>query len=183
LTIDSGSTPEVLRLLSSQTAGFLAVLLAASAAHKAARFERARSAAHQFAGVPRNAAPAATVAIALIEALAAALLIVPASRATGAWLAAAIFGGYLTLIARAIVQNREVDCGCSFGAARHALGAFEALRNSVLVVLAMLAALSSAAGAVPVSVSQGLAAVALFALYAALDQVMGLWPVRKGATA
>jgi len=177
----AGSAPEVLRLLSAQTAAFLALLLAASAAHKLARFERARLAAHEFAGLPLGAAAPAAAAIALLETLAAALLIAPAQRATGGWLAAAIFGGYLALIARAIVEQREVDCGCSFGAARRLLGPFEALRNCVLVVLAMLAALASAAVAAPISLSQALAAVALLALYAALDQVMGIRPMRKGA--
>jgi len=177
----ASSVPEVLRLLSAQIAAFLALLLGASAAHKAARFGRARTAAHEFAGVPRGAAGPAAAGIAVAEGLAALLLIAPAYRAAGAWLAAAIFGGYLTLIARAIVEQRAVDCGCSFGSPRVGLGAFEAVRNAVLVVLAMLAALSSAGGAVPVALSQGLAAGALLALYAALDQIMALRPIRKGA--
>jgi hypothetical protein len=178
----NGATiPEVLKLLSAQTAAFLALLLAASAAHKAAKFARARTAAHEFAGIARRAAGLAATGIALAEALAAVLLAAPASRVAGAWLAAAIFGGYLALIARAIVEQRAVDCGCSFGPPRGALGAFEALRNAVLVVLAMLAALSSASGAVPVAVVQWLAGGALLALYAALDQVMALRPMRKGA--
>jgi hypothetical protein len=41
--------------------------------------------------------------------------------------------------------------------------------------------LSSAGGAPPVAASQALAACALLALYAALDQVMGQGPIRKGA--
>jgi hypothetical protein len=119
--------------------------------------------------------------VAVAETLAAALLIVPAYRAAGAWLAAALFGAYLALIARAILEEREVDCGCSFGSARRAPGTFEATRNAVLVTLAMLAALSSAGGALPVAASQALAGCALLALYAALDQVMGQAPMRKGA--
>ena len=177
----TGPIPEILGLLSSQIAVFLALLLAASAAHKTLKFARARTAAHEFAGVPRGAASAAAAAMALAEALAAALLIAPVHRAAGAWLAAAIFGAYLALIARAIVEQREVDCGCSFAPPGRALGAFEATRNGVLVVLAMLAALSSAGGALPVAASQGLAACALFSLYIALDQVMGQRPMRKGA--
>jgi hypothetical protein len=156
----AGQIPEILGLLSSQIAAFLALLLAASAAHKALRFARARSAAQEFAGVPAAAAAAA---------------------AAGAWLAAALFGAYLALIARAILEQREADCGCSFGSARRAPGTFEATRNGVLVMLAMLAALSSAGGALPVAASQALAGCALLALYAALDQVMGQAPMRKGA--
>ena len=92
--------------------------------------------------------------VAFAETLAAVLLIAPAYRAAGAWLAAAIFGAYLALIARATLEQREVDCGCSFGRGRRAPGAFEATRNGVLVMLAMLAALSSAGGALPVAASQ-----------------------------
>jgi len=176
----AGPIPEILGMLSSQIAAFLALLLAASAAHKAQNFARARTAAHEFAGVPRGLAAAAAAAMALAEAIAAALLIAPVHRAAGAWLATAIFGAYLALIARAIVERREVDCGCSFGPPARSLGAFAAIRNGVLVVLALLAALSSAAGAMPVAASQGLAACALFALYIALDQVMGLKPMRNG---
>jgi hypothetical protein len=177
-----GTAPisEILGLLSSQIAAFLALLLAASAAHKALGFARARAAAREFAGVPAAAAAAAVAAAALAEALAAVLLIAPDCRAAGAWLATALFGVYLALIARAILEQREVDCGCSFAGSRRAPGAFEAMRNGVLVVLAMLAALSSAGGALPVSASQALAACALLALYAALDQVMGQQPIRKG---
>jgi hypothetical protein len=177
----AGPIPEVLGLLSSQIAAFLALLLGASAAHKALRFARARSAAQEFAGVPPAAAAAAAAGVAVAETLAAVLLIVPAYRAAGAWLAAALFGAYPALIARAILEQREVDCGCSFGSARRAPGTFEATRNGVLVMLAMLAALSSAGGALPVAASQAFAGCALLALYAALDQVMGQAPMRKGA--
>jgi hypothetical protein len=176
----AGPIPGILGLLSSQIAAFLALLLAASAAHKVLGFARARAAAHEFAGVPPAAAAAAAAAMAFAETLAAVLLIAPAYRAAGAWLATAIFGIYLALIACAILERREVDCGCSFGGARRTPGAFEATRNGVLVMLAMLAALSSAGGALPVAASQALAACALFALYAALDQVVGQSPMRKG---
>jgi hypothetical protein len=177
----TGPIPEILGLLSSQISAFLALLLAASAAHKALRFARARSAAQEFAGVPPATAAAAAAGVVFAETLAAVLLVVPAYRAAGAWLAATIFGAYLALIARAILEHREVDCGCSFGSARRAPGTFEATRNGVLVMLAMLAALSSAGGALPVAASQVLAGCALLALYAALDQVMGQAPLRKGA--
>ena len=178
----AGTAPilEVLGLLGAQIAAFLALLLSASAAHKALRFARARTAAREFAGVPPGGAAAAAVAAACVEALTAVLLIAPACRAAGAWLAAAIFGAYLALIARAILEQRAVDCGCNFAGAPRAPGAFEAARNGVLVILAMITALSAAGAALPVSASQALAACALLALYAALDQVIGLGPMRKG---
>jgi hypothetical protein len=60
------------------------------------------------------------------------------------------------------------------------LGAFEVARNSLLVIFAVLLAVSSTSGVEPVSATQALAAFALLALYGALDQVMSLQPLRRG---
>jgi hypothetical protein len=107
---------------------------------------------------------------------------VPAYRAAGAALAASLLGVYLALILRAILQGRrDADCGCSFGRSRRPLGAFDAGRNAVLTALALGVALASARAAAPIAASQALGAVSLLALYTALDQVMGLQPMRKGA--
>jgi hypothetical protein len=180
--IGTGQMPAVAELLSSQLAAFLALLLAASAIHKSLRFGRARSVMHEFAGVPRAAAPLAVAAACLGEGLSAVLLIVPASRSIGAWLAAAILGAYLGLIVHAIAKDRRhVDCGCSFGATRRALGTYEVVRNCVLVAFALLVAASADGRAAPLAASQMLAACAFLALYGALDQVMGLRPMRRGA--
>jgi hypothetical protein len=173
--------PGVARLLIAQLAAFVALLLVASAIHKAMRRERAERVAHEFAGVPRWAAPWTVIGVAVGELLAGALLFLPAYRLNGALLALVIFSAYLALILRAIVQGRrDVDCGCSFGPTRHALGAFEVVRNALLVIFAMLLAVSSTRGGEPVSATQGLAALALLALYGALDQVMSLQPMRRG---
>lgn len=167
--------------LACQVAAFLAVLLAVSAGHKALRFGQARRIAGDFAGVPPWAAAPAILAAILGEGLAAALLCAPSGRVPGALLAAFFLSVYLALIARSLVSGRrDVDCGCSFGAARHPLGAFEVGRNAVLIVLALLVAASSARGAAAMAASQLLAAAALVALYAALDQVMALGPMRRG---
>jgi hypothetical protein len=75
------------------------------------------------------------------ELLAALLLVMPKSRTAGALLASLIWTVYLALILRAIAQGRpEVDCGCSFAAARHSLGSFEVSRNAVLLGFAALIA-------------------------------------------
>jgi methylamine utilization protein MauE len=170
---------EVMRLLSAQLAAFLALLLAAAAVHKWMRAAQMRTAVQELAGVPRAAATWAVMAAALGEGLAAAMLCVPAWRAAGALLTALMWGGYLALIVRAIAEGRrDVECGCSFGRTRHPLGAFEAARNVVLVAMALLAA---AGGGAPVAASQWLAACAFLALYGALDQVMTLQPLRRGA--
>ncbi len=186
-------------LLASQLAAFLALLLAASAVHKGLRFAYTRRVAHEFANVPRGAAAGAVLAVMLGELSAGILLAVPASRPIGGLLAASIWGGYLALIVRAIAAGRrDVDCGCSFGAAglggaafgaagsgtgrtRHPLGAFEVVRNALLVISALFAAGAAARVPAPVAASQALAALALLALYGALDQVMTLQPLRRGA--
>ena len=171
----------VVHLLICQIGVYLALLLAASAVHKGMRWAHTKRVVHEFAGVPRSAAPAAAAAAALGESLAALLLFVPAFRRTGALLAALIFGAYLALMLRAIARGqRDVDCGCSFGPTRHPLGAFDVARNAVLVAFALLVAVSAASGAQAVSAAQALAACALLALYGALDQVMALQPPRRG---
>jgi hypothetical protein len=175
----------VLQSLALQLAAFLAALLLASGLHKLIGRDRARAAVEQLAGVPPRLAPLTAAAVAGAEILAAALLVIPAHRAAGGVLAALIWGGYLALMLRAIAQGRrDLDCGCSFGAAERPLGAYQAARNAVLTAAALLAgpfaADSTAGAAAPIAASQILAAAALLALYGALDQVMGLMPPRAG---
>ena len=102
--------------------------------------------------------------------------------AAGGALALLIWGGYLWLILRAIAQGRrDVDCGCTFGAAHRPLGAYHVARNAVLTGAAVLVTAGSAAGVSgPVIAPQILAALVLFALYGALDQVMALTAPRGG---
>jgi Methylamine utilisation protein MauE len=190
---DSGAA-EVARLLASQLAAFLALLLAASAVHKGLRFAYTQRVVHDFAGVPRAAAAGAALSAVLLESLAGILLFLPAYRLAGGLLAALIWGVYLALIVRAIGRGlREVDCGCSFGTAsfgtasvdatRHPLGAFEVARNALLVVFALLVGGSAQNAPLRIAASQVLAAGALLALYGAFDQVMALGPLRRGETA
>jgi len=109
---------EVAGALLAQLAAFLAVLLIATAAHKALTWRRTRTVVQNFAGVPRPAASFAAVAACAIEGVAGLLLVLPDHRRAGAALASAILGLYLALIVRAVAQRRgAVDCGCSFGAA------------------------------------------------------------------
>ena len=171
---------EVAGVLLAQLAAFLAVLLIASAAHKALAWRRTRTVVANFAGVPRRAATGAAVAACAFEGLAGLLLILPDHRGAGAALATAIFALYLALIVRAVAQRRgAVDCGCSFGAGSRRLGAFEIARNGALLASALL--LVAFAGAVaPLVSSQLLAACALLALYGAVDQLTALQPLRRG---
>jgi hypothetical protein len=174
---------EVGQLLVVQLAAFAAVLLLASGLHKMIRRDRTQAVVREFAGVPRTLAPVAVIAVALLELLASLLLWTRSYRVVGGTLAVMIWGGYLALILRAIAQGkRDVDCGCTFGAAQRPLGVFQVVRNGVLTGVALLAAAGSAAGDTgPVVASQILAALVLLALYGAVDQVMALAPPRSGA--
>jgi hypothetical protein len=173
---------QVLQWLMVQLAAFQAVLLLASALHKMARPARARTVVHEFVGVPGRLALAAAVLIAAAEAMAGLLLWTQSYRAAGGALAALIWSAYLVLILRAIAQGRrDVDCGCSFGAAQRPLGAYQVVRNVWLAVMASLvAAVSAASAGGPVLGPQILAAIALLALYGAVDQAMTLAPPRTG---
>lgn len=169
-------------ILAAQLAAFIGLLLAASALHKCLRWRGTLRVVREFAGVPRVIAPAAALGAGIVECSAAVLLIAPSSRALGALLAASIWTGYLALIVRSLLAGRrEVDCGCSFGARRHALGGFEVWRNVILAATALWVAGSSLREGPAMAASQVLGAAALLVLYFALDQLMGLQPMRKGA--
>ena len=177
---DIAAAYDVASVLLAQVAAFLAVLLIASAVHKAFSWRRTRTVVEDFAGVPRQAASAAAFAACAIEALAGALLMLPDHRRAGAALAAAILSVYLALIARAVALNRGVvDCGCSFGAGSRNLGKYEIVRNAVLLTTALLL-LAYADAIASMAPSQLLAACALLALYGAADQLMALQPMRQG---
>ena len=172
----SHSIFEVVQLLVSQLSLFLALLLGASAIHKVTRFARARRAARDLAGLNNDKSAATAVALAgSWEVCAATLLCLPRLRTVGALVAAAILAIYLLLIARAISSDRrEIDCGCSFGAASRPLGIYEQVRNSGLVVCAVLVAGFASAAATQPSWSDWLPAFVLLAIYYALDEVIGL---------
>jgi hypothetical protein len=173
--------PEVARAFLAQLAVFQACLLCASALHKAARRAQLRAVLREFAAVPDALAPATLAAIIGAELWAAIWLILPAHRVPGALLAAAIWTGYLLLIVRAIrADRRGMDCGCSFGPVSRPLGAIHVARNAVLAGVALLVWAAERGAEVPLQPSQLLGGVALLALYAALDQVMGLRPLPRG---
>ncbi len=180
--MSDGSTFAAMQVLGAQFAAFLALLLAASAVHKAVRWRHSRSVVRQFAGVADSMAGASMAFAVGCELSAGALLIVPSARAIGAAVAAVLWAVYLALMLRAIRQDRrDIDCGCSFGAAHRPLGSFQVSRNLVLTGLSVFVAAVSVAGACPViEASQLLGACALMALYGALDQVMALQPLRGG---
>jgi hypothetical protein len=171
-----------LQALAAQAAIFQALLLAASAAHKAVRRAHLRTVVRQFAGVPDALSAIALGAVIAAELVAAALLVMPAYRAAGALLATLIWLLYLALIVRAVALDRAVDCGCSFAAGTRSLGMPHVARNSLLALLALgVTAVAVRGGSVPAQASQMLGGLALLALYGAADEVLALRPLRSGA--
>ena|SRR5271165_3160192 len=187
--------PAILDALAGQIGLFLALLLCVSALHKILWRSRTQHAVAELSGLGRRGAGVALFAAAAAE-FAAAGWTLAQSAAQGALLAALIWSGYFALIARAVLAGRrEIDCGCSFGATHRPLGAFHLWRAATLVALAGLLAatgwsaefdvhapalvLLDGAGALG-ALSQGLGAFALLALYAALDRVMAIGPLRGG---
>jgi hypothetical protein len=178
----AADTSAAIQALLAQFAIFEALLLAVSALHKGLRWPESRQVVRQFAGIPAALAAPVLAAVIFAELSAALLLGLAVTRAAGALLAALLLGCYLLLIVRALVQHRrDVDCGCSFGPARP-LGAFQLVRNGVLLAMTLLlAVVSVSSGSASPQGSQVLGGLALLALYGALDEVMALRPMRGGA--
>jgi len=191
----SASISAILELVEIQLAVFLALLLSVAAVHKMIWRARARRAAGALTGMEWSRAGVAVKLATLAELGAAGLLAIPALRVGGALLAALLWSVYFALIARSIVVGRrDADCGCSFGASQRPLGPYQLLRCASLVLLAFLvaglcvmragrdgavASLGSASGPAML-ISEGFAAVAMLAIYAALDHLMALRPLRAG---
>ncbi len=191
------SAPAILDALDRQAALFLALLLCVSALHKILWRARAQRATADLTGLAWRGAGIALIVAASAEVGAAGSMLLRATPAFGALLAAAIWSGYCAVIARAIgAGRREIDCGCSFGAEQRPLGRFQLLRAAGLAAIALLVAAlgasiaggdHAAAGLMTDGIgaasrlSQALGALALLALYAALDRVMALGPLRAGA--
>lgn len=168
-------------VLDTYVAGFLAVLLIASALHKSLDRRRLAGSVEALIGVGGRLALLVLVLAALVEFAAGAALILPATRLYGAVAAAVIWSLYLRLILRAVGEGRaDIDCGCAFGRRSAPLGLFEAGRNLTLVALAAATA-AGAAHAPAVGALEALAGLGLFTLYVAIDQISALVPRERWA--
>jgi hypothetical protein len=175
---------------------FASLLLGASALHKVTNPARARRAVGGLTGFGHAGATCAVAVAGAAEGLAAVGLLAAPFRGPAALLAAGVWAVYGLCIGAALLRGRrDLDCGCGFAAAHRPLGGFELLRNAVLVAVALLVALVAHLG--PAAVGAGIwldagiaggaqlasaafAALALLALYAALDHVMAQGPLRSG---
>ena len=162
----------VIASLGAYAAAFMAVLLLASAGHMLISKARMREAVMALTGVPAWAAMGVLAAAAVVEAGVTLALLLPATRFVAALAAAGLWGAYLVLILRA---GRAVDCGCTFGGRAKASTAAQGGRNVGLVAMALLAAAAARVSPPPgIDLLYGVAALGLFALYLALDQLSAL---------
>ncbi len=164
------TTPMLDPLLLLIAAGWIAALLLHGALAKLAD----RGLFHQHVaayGVPEGLQPAVVWALPLAEGLAALGLVTP-WRPAAALLAAALLALYGMAMAWHLARGRRLDCGC--GGAPLPLSAALVLRNAVLVVVALAAALPAGARTIGLAdFAVAAAAVALAALlYAGFTQVL-----------
>ena len=170
-----------------QVAAFLAALALVSAGHKLVRPARPRAAFEALTGASAATAATSLVILAIAEAGAGVALLLPGLRAAGAALATAIWAGYFIALARAVAAGRrDLDCGCSFGASHARLGPYHPLRAGALALVAAAIAAAPRAAVITrhpfaVSLSTIGGALALLALYFALDQLMSLGAPATGA--
>lgn len=162
-------------VLGHAVAGALALVLAVGAWSKLADLDGFAFSVERYRLLPAAAARVLAFALPFTEALAAALLVLPAARVPGALLAAAI----VALVTGAVVVNllrgrTDIDCGCAGAGQRKRLSWALVARNAVLLAGCALA-LAPAATRPLVwldAFTATFAAAALWFAYAAADELM-----------
>jgi hypothetical protein len=154
---------------------FLALLLLGAAGQKAMQRDRLTHAVARLAGVNMPSAMLLLVLAAVLEAVSALALLVPATRVGGAAGAAAIW----TIYAVALLRRRGavLDCGCDFAAREKPVGPVTILRPALLSVAAIACALAPPSGW---TAETPFAAAALIALWFAASELAAL-PARTHA--
>jgi hypothetical protein len=173
-------------VLSAVVASGLALLFATAALHKLADWPRFRAALEDYRIAPLWLAPGLAVAVVMLEIVVAALLPVPTWRPAAALLAAGLLASYAAGIGVNLRRGRtSIDCGCFGPAARNPIGSWMVIRNVLLAVLALAAALPvttrplTALDALTIGGAVGCLAI-LYAVHEALQRA-ALHPAR-GAT-
>jgi hypothetical protein len=167
--------------ISSIVAAGVALLFAAAAAHKLADWPRFRAAVADYRIAPARLAPGLAVAVVVLEIAAVALLPAPSSRPAGALLAAALLGSYAVAIGVNLRRGRtSIDCGCFGPGVRNAIGPWMVMRNLVLAVLVLAAALPVTSRALTAldALTIGGAVICLAIFYAAQEVLRRVDPRR-----
>jgi hypothetical protein len=161
---------------------FLALVLTAAAAHKLVERARLTRAAAGLLRLSPAVAMPVTMAAAATEFAAALALLFPASRPTGALLAALLWAGYgIALLAARRRGDGGLDCGCDFGARKSGIGRFAIIRAFALAAAALLLCLSPAGGG-GIDIASIFAALAFVALAFAAGELASLPAPRRSVT-
>jgi hypothetical protein len=125
-------------LLELTVAWALAVLFAASAAHKLAALGEWPGVVRNYRLLPEALATAAAGALLIAGVLTAGALLWPATRRIGACAAAAQLLVFAAAIAINLRRGRtSIDCGCFGSRLRQGISAWMVVRNLALVLLAL----------------------------------------------
>ena len=157
----------------------LAMLSAASAAMKFGDISQFAAAVENYRILPQALVTPASRIIPALEALAALVLLFPATRAGAALLMAALLAIFSAAIAINLARGRrEIDCGCFGPALRQRLSGWLIARNAML--LAAAAAVAAPAGVRPLGLADfvaiGFGAATLMVLYASMNYLLANAP-------
>jgi hypothetical protein len=157
-------------LLELTVAWALAVLFAASTAHKLAALAEWPGVVRNYRLLPETLTVTAAGALLIAGALTAAALMWPATRRIGACAAAAQLIVFAAAIAINLRRGRtSIDCGCFGSRLRQGLSVWMVARNLVLVLLALALLLPGG--------SRELAALDIAAALAVVATLSFLYPV------
>lgn len=153
----------------------LAMLFAASTAHKLSALPEWSGVVRNYRVLPEPLAQAAAAALLIAGALTAAALLWPATRRIGACAAAAQLALFAAALAINLRRGRtSIDCGCFGSRLREGISGWMVARNAVLALLALgLLAPSRPRELTGLDIAAALAVVAtLSLLYPVLTVVM-----------
>ena len=162
----------------------VALLFAVSVVHKLRDWPRFVGALGAYRLLPAIVVPVAAVTIVALELLAACALPVPATRALGAGVAAALLCAYAAAIGINLRRGRTaIDCGCVGFGRRQRIHRGLVVRN-VLLAASLAFALAPAARALTaldvLTISAALLAAVV--LYLAVDALAAIAPDARGAS-
>ena len=154
----------------------VAALLSFAAVHKLIAWREFIEALHAYRLLPQTAVRPASLMLPLGELATAFALFVSAERRYACSAAAAIMLVYAAAIALNLARGRrDLECGCGFARHRRPIAAWMLLRNGVIAVAALIAALpwtTRPLGTIDVlTIVAAAVAVALF--YASIDVLFG----------
>ena len=161
---------------------FCALLLAASALHKATARDRLAAAAAKLAGTGALGGQLLLIVAGTVEVVAALCFLVEPLRMAGALIAAALWAGYALALARH--RGETLDCGCDLAARAKPVTWALVLRSAALALLAGGLALIPQT---PFTLDAPFAVAGLLALYIGASELLAIpaphWPTRHGKTA